>query len=109
LDALGQDVAEAFAAADHLKQLVGALDVAPLELEAELLAGDVAFLLAFHDPAAEPAPLVDVHARFVALGLQPGDAVAVGAAAPPAAAAPALVLGLVDDLALLVAVANDRH
>src|SRR5207237_1929076 len=109
LDALGQDVAEAFAAADHLKQLVGTLDVAPLELEAELLAGDVALLLAFHDPAAEPAPLVDVDTRLVALGIEPGHAVAVGGADRPAASGPALVLGLVDDLSLLVAVTDHRH
>src|SRR5207245_6792004 len=109
LDALGQDVAEAFAAADHLRQLVGTLDVAPLELEAELLAGDVALLLAFHDPAAEPAPLVDVDTRLVALGVEPGDAVTVGRADRPAAAGPALVLGLFDDIALLVSDVIDRN
>src|SRR5215831_5541405 len=109
LDALGQHVTEPFAAADHLEQTPGALDVAPLELEAQLLAGDVALLLALHDPAAQPAPLVHVDARLVALGVEPGDTVAIGRADRPAAARPALVLGLVDDLAFLVAVADDRH
>src|SRR5206468_831469 len=93
----------------HLQQTMGALDVTPLELEAELLAGDIALLLAFHDPAAEPAPLVDVDAGAVALGVEPGDAVAVGRADRPAAAGPAFVLGLVDDLALLVPLPDDRH
>src|SRR6266403_6217330 len=109
LDTLGEDIAEAFAATHHLKQTMRALDVAPLELEAELLAGDVPLLLTLHDPAAEPAPLVDVDTRLVALGVEPGDAVAVGRADRPATARPALVLGLVDDLALLVAVTDDRH
>src|SRR5262245_12931627 len=108
-DALGQHGAEPFAATDHLEQAAGALDVTPLELEAELLASDVALLLTLHDPAAQPAPLVHVDARLVALGVEPGDTVAIGGADCPAAAGPALVLGLVDDLALLVPVADDRH
>src|SRR5499426_3457335 len=103
LDALRQHVAEPFATADHLQQAARALDVAPLELEAQLRAGDVALFLALHDPAAEPAPLVHVDARLVALGVEPGDPVAIGRADRPAAAGPALVLGLVDDLAFLVA------
>src|SRR5215470_8920516 len=109
LDALGQHVTEPFAAADHLEQTPGALDVAPLELEAQLLAGDVALLLALHDPAAQPAPLVDVHAHLVALGVEPGDAVAVRRADRPAAAGPAFVLGLVDDLPLLRTLTDDGH
>src|SRR5262249_42406625 len=109
LDAVGEEIAEAFAAAHHPEQPLRALDVAPLELEAELFAGDVALLLTLHDPAAEPAPLVDVDARLVALGVEPGDAVTVRRADRPAAAGPAFVLGLVDDLPLLRALPDDRH
>src|SRR5438093_6739472 len=109
LDALGEDIAEAFAAAHHPEQTVRALDIAPLELEAELLPGDVALLLALHDPTAEPAPFVDVHAGLVTFGVEPRDAVAVGRADRPAATRPALVLGLVDDLPLLSALTDDRH
>src|SRR5262245_7158793 len=108
-DALGEDVAEALATAHHPEQPLRALDVAPLELEAELLASDVALLLTLHHPPAEPAPLVDVDARLVALGVEPGDAVAVGCADRPPAAGPALVLGLVDDLPLLRALTDDGH
>src|SRR4030095_13211276 len=109
LDAVGEEVAEAFAAAHHPEQALRALDVAPLELEAELLPGDVALLLALHDPAAEPAPLVDVDARLVALGVEPRDAVALRRAARPPAAGQALVLGLADNLPLLRALPDDRH
>src|SRR5262249_54198640 len=109
LDALGQDVAEAFAAADHLQEATRALDVSPLQLEAELLAGDVPLPAPSHAPAAEPAPLVDVHAGLVALGVEPGDAVAIGSTDRPAAAGPAFVFGLVDDLAFLISLPDDRH
>src|SRR5262249_44131162 len=109
LDPLGQEVAEALAAAHQLEQPACALDVAPLELEAELLASDVALLLAFHDPAAEPAPLVDVDTRLVTLGVEPGDAVVVGRTDCPAAARPTFIFGLVDDLALPVPRPYDRH
>src|SRR5437899_1789135 len=109
LDALREHVAEPFPPAHHLEQAVGPLDIAPLELEAELIAGDVTLLLALHDPAAQPAPLVDVDTGPIAFRIEPGDAVAVGGADRPAASGPALVLGLVDDLALLVPVTDHRH
>src|SRR5882724_1820765 len=109
LDALGQEVPQPLPATDHLKETVGALDVAPLELDAELLAGDAALLLALHDPAAEPTPLVDVHARAVALAVEPRHAVAVGRTDRPSAAGPAFVLRLIDDRALLGALPDDRH
>src|SRR5262249_61707881 len=95
--------------ATHPEAPLRALDVPPFELEAELLASEVALLLTLHHPAAEPAPLVDVDARLVALGVEPGDAVAVRCADRPAAAGPALVLGLVDELPLLRALPDDRH
>ncbi len=109
LYALGEHGAEALAVRDHLEQPSGALGVAPLELEAELLPGDVALLLALHHPPAHPAELVDVHARAVELGVQPRDLVPVGEADRPPRAGPALVLRLVDDLALVIAALDHRH
>src|SRR5207237_6723498 len=50
LDALGQEIAEALPVADHLDEPVGAFDVAPPELEADLLLRQIALLHAFHDP-----------------------------------------------------------
>src|SRR5262249_57381617 len=44
LDPLGQEVAEALAAAHHLEPPACALDVAPLALDTELLASDVGLL-----------------------------------------------------------------
>src|SRR4030081_2969536 len=71
LDARGQDVAEALPVADHLEQLVRALDVAPCEAEAHLLLGEIPLLHALHHPATDPAELVDVNAGPVALCGQP--------------------------------------
>src|SRR5919197_942974 len=110
LDALGQEVSEPLAMADHLGEPRGALDVAPRESEPELRLGDVAFLLTLHHPAADPAELVDVEARTVELGVQPGHALDVAHGADrPAGARPALVLRLVDDRALALALSDDGH
>src|SRR5437660_399444 len=109
LDALGEQVAESLALADHLQQAVGAGDVAPLEVEAHLLLGEPALLEAFHHPADHPAELVDVHAGAVGLRVEPRDGALVGGADRPARARPALVLRLVDDLALVGTLADDRH
>src|SRR5437899_3559278 len=76
----------------------------------ELLFRDVPLLLALHHPAADPAELVDIEARLVELGVQPGHAFDVAHCADgPAGAGPALVLGLVDNRALALALPDDRH
>src|SRR5262249_22553929 len=90
LDAFAEDIAESFAAADHLDQPVGALDIAPLQLEPELLSGDEPALLALHHPAAHPAEFVDVEARAVELGVEPRDPLLVGGADRPPGTRPAL-------------------
>src|SRR5262249_8273503 len=107
LDALGQHVAETLPVGDHLQELVGALGVAPRELEPHLLLGEIALLQALHHPAAHPAELVHVHARAIDAGVEPGDRVLVGEPDGPARAGPALVLGLVHPLALVAALGND--
>src|SRR6266850_3802524 len=71
LDALGEQVPEALALADHLDEPVGALDVAPLQLEAHLRRREPALLEAFHHPAAHPAELVDVETRTIELRVEP--------------------------------------
>src|SRR5262249_26843728 len=109
LHALGQEVAETLAPVDQLEQSVRPLGVAPLQVEAELLAGDVAILDALHHPAAQPAELVDVHAGAVESGVEPGDRDGIGAADRPAGARPALVLGLVHDLAPVRAPGEHLH
>src|SRR5262249_52493343 len=102
LHALGEQGAAALASADHLAEAVGALDIAPLEVEADLLLREPALLQALHHPAAHPAKLVDVEAGAIELGVEPGHAVLVGGDADgPAGARPALVLRLVDDRALV--------
>src|SRR5262249_3835705 len=108
LDTFRQDVSEALAPAHHLGQTVGALDVTPLQFEPQLLAGDVSLLLTLHHPAAEPPELVDVEARPVELGVEPGHAVLVGGDADrPARPRPSLVLRLVHDLSLVGAAPDD--
>src|SRR5216117_2058453 len=109
LDALGEQVAESLAPADHLQQPVGAGDVAPLEIEPHLLLREPALLEALHHPADHPAELVDVHARAVGLRVEPGHGALVGGADRPARARPALVLRLVDGLALVRPLPDDRH
>src|SRR5579884_1985610 len=109
LDALGQQVAKALAAGDHPQQAGGTIGIAPLQVEAELVLGEPALLAALHDPAAQPAPLVDVHAGLVDLGVEPGHGHGVGHAQGGAAAGPALVLGLVGQLALVRAAGQDVH
>src|SRR2546422_8467363 len=85
-------------------------DVCSSDLKPELLFRDVPLLLALHHPAADPAELVDIEARLVELGVQPGHAFDVAHRADgPAGARPALVLGLVDDRALALALPDDRH
>src|SRR4030095_12696283 len=99
LDPLRENVAEALAIDDHLQQAVGAFGIAPLESEPDLLLGEGALLHALHHPAAHPAELVDIHAGAVGPRVEPGDGVLVGDAERPAGARPALVLGVVDQLA----------
>src|SRR5262249_38753725 len=99
LDALGEHVAEALAVGDHLQEAIGALDVAPAEPEPHLRLGEVALVHALHHPAAHPAELVDVHARAVDAGVEPGDGLLVGEPDGPARPRPPLVLRLVDALA----------
>src|SRR5207244_2685826 len=109
LDALGEDVADALALDHEVEQLARALDVAPRQVEAELLLRDVALLDALHHPAAQPAPLVDVDARAIELGVQPAHLLRIGGADGPARARPALVLRLVDDRSLVRAAADHLH
>ena len=103
LDTFGQEVAEALAVADHLDQAVRAVHIAPRELEADLLLGEIALLHALHDPAADPAELVDVEAGAVEARVEPGDRFLVGEADLPAGARPSFVFRLVDQLAGLAA------
>ena len=107
LDALGQEIAEALPVADHLDEPVGAFDVAPPELEADLLLRQIALLHAFHDPAAHPAELVDVQAGAVETRVEPADALLVRGPDRPARARPSFVLGLVDELAGLGSIPYD--
>src|SRR3989475_7339989 len=110
LDALGQQVAEALALADHLDQPVGALNIAPLEVEAHLLRREPPLFEALHHPAAHPAELVDVQAGAIELCVEPRHAVDVGGDPDrPAGARPALVLRLVHHLALVRPLADDGH
>src|SRR5262249_39699644 len=95
--------------ADHLDESVRSLGIPPREPEAQLLLGDVALLLTFHHPAAEPAELVDVDAGAVDLRVEPRDGDRVGAPDGPAAARPALVLRLVDDLPLVLPLRQYLH
>src|SRR5262245_5334726 len=101
LHTLGEEIAEPLALDDHLQQTVGALDIAPLEIEAHLLLREPALLEALHYPADHPAELIDVDTGPVALRVEPGDALLIGGADRPAAARPSLVLRLVDDRALV--------
>src|SRR5262249_10241216 len=68
-----------------------------------------AFFQSLHHPADDPAELVDVYTRTVRLRVQPGHATLIGGADGPARAGPAFVFRLVDDLALVRALADDRH
>src|SRR2546427_516620 len=102
LDALGQQVAEALALADHLDQPVGALNIAPLEVEAHLLRREPPLFEALHHPAAHPAELVDVQAGAIELCVEPRHAVDVGGDPDrPAGARPAPPLRLPHHLALV--------
>src|SRR5437870_8689265 len=107
LDALGQEIAEALPVADHLDEPVGAFDVAPPELEADLFLRQIALLHAFHDPAAHPAELVDVQAGAVEARVEPADALLVRGPDRPARARPSFVLRLVDELAGLGSIPYD--
>src|SRR5262249_6858925 len=109
LDALREQITESFALVDHLQQTVGAGNVAPLEIEPDLLLREPAFFQSLHHPADDPAELVDVYTRTVRLRVQPGHATLIGGADGPARAGPAFVFRLVDDLALVRALADDRH
>ena len=106
---LGQEVAHAFALADHLEQSVGPVDIAPLQAEAQILIRDVALLLTLHHPAAQPAELVHVHTCAIELGVHPGDLLRVRGTNRPARARPSLVLGLVNHLPLIRTRGDDLH
>src|SRR5262249_5473028 len=100
---------ESFALVDHLQQTVGAGNVAPLEIEPDLLLREPALFQSLHHPADDPAELVDVYTRTVRLRVQPCDTALIGGADGPARAGPAFVFRLVDDLALVRALTDQRH
>src|SRR5439155_6454910 len=86
----------------HLQECIGGFGIAPLYFEAtELLFGDITLFLALHDPANEPAELVDVHAGTINLRVEPGNGDRIGTAGGPASPRPALVLGLIDYFSLV--------
>src|SRR5262249_59905475 len=71
LDPLGEEIAEALAVADHLDELVGAVHVAPIEAEADLVLREISLLHALHHPPAHPAELGHLAARPPAARLRP--------------------------------------
>src|SRR5262249_28978787 len=107
LDSFGENVTESFAVGQHLEHPIRVLDVSPLGLETHLLFSEIPLVHALHHPATEPTELVDVDARAVEPRVEPADRLLVGDAERPTRSRPALVFGLVDELALAPPTRND--